>query len=136
MTSTTRTVHLVFDLAHAPEKVWRALTDPALVSRWLMETNLDASLGGRFTFKTQASPWWDGIVHCEVTELEPLRRLAYSWKAAGLDTVVTWTLSKTDAGTRLELEQSGFPEERREAWGGAKAGWTRMAKALEEVLSS
>ena len=27
-----------FDLRHAPAKVWRALTDPALLARWLLPT--------------------------------------------------------------------------------------------------
>lgn len=32
----TETITFDFDLAHPPEKVWRALTDPALVAAWLL----------------------------------------------------------------------------------------------------
>ena len=32
----TEAITFEFDLHHSPEKVWRALTDPALLSEWLL----------------------------------------------------------------------------------------------------
>lgn len=34
--SQTESVSFEFDLPHLPEKVWRALTDPSLLSEWLL----------------------------------------------------------------------------------------------------
>jgi uncharacterized protein YndB with AHSA1/START domain len=34
--SRTESLSLEFDLRHSPEKVWRALTDPALLVEWLL----------------------------------------------------------------------------------------------------
>jgi len=43
-----------------------------------------------------------------VLEIEPNRTLSYTWAAMGLDSVVTWTLTPTGAGTHLKMEQTGF----------------------------
>lgn len=52
-----------YDLKHAPEKVWRAITDPELVSTWLLPV-FDHTLepGAKFTFKTQPQPGWDATM--------------------------------------------------------------------------
>src|SRR5690606_23033330 len=34
--SQTESLSFEFDLNHPPEKVWRALTDPALLAQWLL----------------------------------------------------------------------------------------------------
>jgi uncharacterized protein YndB with AHSA1/START domain len=130
----TRTISLEYDLPHPPEKVWRALTDPALVKAWLMSTDLVPEVGRAFTFKAEPTPWWDGIVSCEVREVQLHRRLVYTWRALPLDTVVTWTLDETPSGgTKLRLEHSGF--EPGHAFDGARAGWQRMlGDALPQVL--
>ena len=99
----------------APDRVWRALTDRERLSRWLMETDFEPRLGHKFTFRSKPRGGWDGLTYCEVTELEPPRRLAYTWrggpgdgKPLTLDTVVRFTLEPAGSGTRLVLEHSGF----------------------------
>ncbi len=103
---------------HAPEKIWKTLTTGALIGRWLMPaTGFEAVTGKRFTFQTRAGGAWDGVIHCQVLEVIPNQRLAYSWKGghadnvgygAPLDTVVTWTIDRTGNGTRLRLVHAGF----------------------------
>jgi uncharacterized protein YndB with AHSA1/START domain len=138
----TQTISMEYELPHAPAKVWRALTDPALLARWLMSTDLQPRPGHNFTFRSEPTPWWDGVVHCEVLEAEPQRRLRYTWKSgpesSPLDTVVTWTLTPTaSGGTRLSLEQSGFVPSNKFAYDGAQKGWQRMIdQALREVLAT
>jgi uncharacterized protein YndB with AHSA1/START domain len=79
-----------FDLCHPPEKVWRALTDPALLAEWLLPViGLELQPGAAFTFKTQAYPGWDGTVNCRFVEIETHRKLSYTWSVPFLDTVVT-----------------------------------------------
>ena len=55
-------------------------------------------------------PGWDGVVHCEVTEVDGPNLLAYSWRSSNMrkTTTVTWRLSEVDTGTRLRLDHQGF----------------------------
>jgi uncharacterized protein YndB with AHSA1/START domain len=78
-----------------------------------------------------------GTVDCRVLEIEPHSRLSYSWTAFDLKTVVTCTLTPSDAGTHLRVEQAGFsaaPEHRRFVQG-AEQGWTGFLAKLDEVLA-
>jgi uncharacterized protein YndB with AHSA1/START domain len=134
-------INLSWDLPHAPAKVWRVLTEPALVAQWLMKTDMPAQAGKAFTFQAEPMPYWDGIVHSEILELEPQKRLRYSWKggpgSSALDTVVTWSLTPLQGGTRLELEHSGFRPEHGQARGGAKFGWQRnVGERLAAALNA
>jgi uncharacterized protein YndB with AHSA1/START domain len=131
------TVSFDLDLPHSPQKVWRALTDPALLSEWLLPVaGLALEPGAGFVFRTQPQPGWDGTVQCRFLEIETQRKLSYSWTVGDMeiDTVVTFTLTPTDAGTRLSLVQSGFRTEQRQAWGGARYGWKMMGGRLVELL--
>jgi uncharacterized protein YndB with AHSA1/START domain len=123
-------------LHHSPEKVWRALTDPVLLTEWLLPVvELTLEPGAAFTFKTQPYPGWDGIVNCRILEIEANRKLSYTWSVPFLDTVVTFTLTPTTTGTRLSLVQSGFtPDQRRES-GGARYGWKLMGGKLVDLLA-
>lgn len=94
--------------AHPPEHVWRALTDRELLARWLMPNDFEPRLGHRFTFQTEAGPGFDGIVHCEVLEIEEPVRLVLSWRGGPLDTRLSFTLKPEGEGTRLLLEHTGF----------------------------
>src|SRR5580704_3804595 len=107
----TQSLTMEFNLPHPPAKVWRALTEPDLLSKWLMANDMQPVIGHSFTFKVdmKPTPRWDGVVHCQVQEIDLHKRLRYSWKGGPLDTVVTWTLQETSSGgTALRLEQSGF----------------------------
>lgn len=127
---------LEFDLPHPPEKVWRALTDPALLAEWLLPAvGFRLEPGAAFTFQTQAYPGWDGTVQCRLVEVEPHRTLRYTWSIPFLDTVVTFTLIPTPSGTRLSIVQSGFKSGQKREFGGARYGWTRMGAKLADLLA-
>lgn len=131
----SRSVVVERDLAHPPRKVWRALTEGALIEDWLMKNDFRPVAGHRFRFRTDPMPHWDGVVDGEVLEVEPEERLAYRWDAAGgLRTVVTWTLEATATGTRLRMEQSGFTAEDEFNYRGATYGWQKTMARLEEVI--
>jgi uncharacterized protein YndB with AHSA1/START domain len=137
----THAIHQEYDLPYPPAKVWRALTDPELLGQWLMSTDMDAAVGNSFTFRMEPSQWWDGIVHCEVLELEQEKRLSYTWRSgpesSPLDTVVTWTLTPTGQGTRLSLEHTGFVPKNKFAFQGAEQGWQRnVGERLRQVLAA
>ena len=134
--SQTESISLEFDLHHLPEKVWRALTDPALLAEWLLPTvGFKPEPGTAFTFKTQAYPGWDGTVSCQTLEVEAQRKLSYAWAVPFLDTVVTFTLTPTASGTRLSLVQSGFKPDQKREFGGARYGWKMMGGKLVDLLA-
>lgn len=133
----TETISFEFDLKHSPAKVWRALTEPELLMQWLLPAiGLKLEPGAAFSFKTQPYPGWDGTVNCRFVEIEPQRKLSYSWAVGDMfiDTVVTFTLTPTATGTRLSLLQSGFKPENKPAFGGQRYGWSMMGGRLVELL--
>ena len=134
--SQTESLSFEFDLHHAPEKVWRALTDPALLADWLLPVvDLKLERGAAFTFKTQPYPGWDGSVNCRLVEIEPHRKLSYTWVVGDmLDTVVTFALTPTASGTRLSHVQSGFKPDQKKNFAGARYGWKMMGAKLVELL--
>ena len=135
--SQTDSISFEFDLHHSPEKVWRALTDPVLLAEWLLPViDLKLEPGAAFTFKTQAYPGWDGTVNCRLIEIEAHRKLSYTWIVGDMeiDTVVTFTITPTTAGTRLSLVQSGFKPEQKQNFGGARYGWRMMGGKLVDLL--
>jgi uncharacterized protein YndB with AHSA1/START domain len=67
-----------YDLA--PEKIWRTLTDSELLARWLMPNTFRPELGAEFEFRAKPIGGWDGIARCKVLEIDPPRRLIYSWR--------------------------------------------------------
>jgi uncharacterized protein YndB with AHSA1/START domain len=127
----TRCVVIERDIAHPPEKIWRALTQPHLIAEWLMKNDFVPTVGHSFKL---TGDW--GSVDCQVQAIEPNRTLAYSWDAMGLESVVTWTLTPTDGGTNLRMEQAGFREDQEQAFQGAKFGWNKFFGKLEEVLAA
>jgi uncharacterized protein YndB with AHSA1/START domain len=133
---------------HAPEVIWKTLTSGELISRWLgmTPTGFDPVKGKRFTYQTTAAGAWDGVIHCEVLEVIPNQRLAYSWKGghdantgygSRLDTVVTLTLSRAEGGTRLRVVHSGFALPRNEAaYNNMSGGWKKVVTRIGTVAGA
>ena len=136
--SQIETIAFEIELQHAPEKVWRAITDPALLAEWLLPV-VEGSLapGQAFMFRTQPYPAWDGTVSCRVIESDEPRRLSYTWVVGDmeLDTIVTFTLTPTASGTRLSIVQTGFKPAQKQASGGARYGWKMMGGKLVDLLA-
>jgi uncharacterized protein YndB with AHSA1/START domain len=133
-------------LPHAPDKVWRALTEAQLIGQWLMPNDFRPVVGHRFTFKARPMGDWDGTVRCEVQACEPNRLLRYSWiggaasnKTHGsrLDSTVTFTLTPVDGGTHLRVEHAGFRSPENDfAYEAMSPGWGRIAERLEQVVTA
>lgn len=135
----TETLAFELDLEHSPAKVWRALTEPELLAQWLLPAfDLKLEPGAPFLLKTQPYPGWDGTVNCRFVEIEAPRKLSYTWEVGGdlaLETVVTFTLTPTPTGTRLNLVQTGFKPSQKQNFGGARYGWKMMGGKLVELLA-
>ena len=126
----TRSVIIEREIPYPPEKIWRALTQPHLIEAWLMKNDFEPAVGRDFTLR---GDW--GSVDCTVLGLEPNRSLSYSWAAMGLESVVTWTLTPSAAGTTLRMEHEGFRADQEQAYQGAQYGWRNFLGKLEEVLA-
>jgi uncharacterized protein YndB with AHSA1/START domain len=132
---------------HAPEIIWKTLTSGDLMGRWLhmMPSGFAAVKGTRFTYQTTPAGAWDGVIHCEVLEAVPNQRLAYAWKGghegntgygSRLDTVVTFTLSKVEAGTRLRVVHSGFTLPKNEmAFRNMSGGWKKVVPSIGAIAA-
>ena len=104
-------IHIVREYPHPPAKVWRALTDPALMALWTMRPEGFAPVvGTRFKLVAKPQPGWRGFVECEVLEVREGELIRYSW--IGNDDQqameVSYRLEPTAGGTRLVFEQTGF----------------------------
>ena len=137
MTDELRTVTIERDFAHAPQKLWRALTQPHLISEWLMDNDFAPQVGHRFKLRGE----WGGVLDCEVLIVEPEKTLSYTRAfnsddpAYALKSVVTFTLTPTADGARLRMEQSGFRPDQKQAFGGARIGWAQFFDKLDKVAA-
>jgi uncharacterized protein YndB with AHSA1/START domain len=134
-TPETRTLVIERELPHAPEKIWRALTQGALIKEWLMDNDFQPVVGHKFTFRSTPMPNWNGVVESEVLVVEPHKKLSYSWGALGLGSVVVWTLAATKSGTLVRMEQSGFRPDQEANYRGANYGWQKFIGNLERVVA-
>lgn len=135
-TPAIRTVIIEREVAHPPEKIWRALTQPHLIAEWLMKTDFKPVEGQKFTLRNEPKPNVNVVVDCEVLTVEPNRTLSYTWDAFGLESVVTFTLEPTPKGTIIRMEQTGFRPDQELAYKGAKAAWKQFMVALENTVAS
>ena len=130
----TRSVVIEKIFAHPPEKLWRALTEPALLTQWLLRNDFLPEIGREFQFRNEPVGGWDGVIDCKVLALDPLQRLAYSWRAFGHESTVEFTLTPAEGGTHLRMEHSGFRANQEAAYQGAQHGWQRFLGNLERLL--
>ncbi len=130
----TRSVVVERTFAHAPEKVWRALTEPALLGQWLLRNDFFPEVGRNFQLRNEPAGAWDGVIDCTVLALDPPHRLAYSWRVFGHTSIVEFTLTLADGGTHLRMEHSGFRTDQQAAYRGAQDGWQRFVGNLGRLL--
>lgn len=100
-----------------------------------MDNDFQPAVGHKFHFRSTPVPNWDGIIESEVLVVEPDKKLSYSWGTLGLESVVTWTLTPTAAGTHVRMEHSGFGADQDAAYKGANYGWQKFIGGLERVVA-
>jgi uncharacterized protein YndB with AHSA1/START domain len=117
---------------HPPERVWRALTDPAELGAWLMPADFAALAGHRFTFDARPDM---GIIDGEVLDAEPPRLLRCRWSGVFGETVVTFTLTPDGEGTRLRVTHAGWDGPGLPHRDGFDGGWhDKLTKDLAVLL--
>jgi uncharacterized protein YndB with AHSA1/START domain len=111
---------LEFILSGKPERVMELLTDPVLIRKWSGGAAiLENKPGGKFEM---FDGWVSGVV-LKTGKLE----LSYTWKASDWPeetkpSEVHYLLKKDEAGTKVILHHTGFPNEKE--MDSHKSGWT------------
>jgi uncharacterized protein YndB with AHSA1/START domain len=93
-------------LAHPPERVWQALTDPDEQFAWHpTPARFELEVGGRVEYLEGG--FIAGMATGEVTACEPQRLLAYTWPTGeSVAAHLRWELAPHDDGCLLTLVQS------------------------------
>lgn len=90
--------------------VWRYLEDPNLLAAWLMRNNFSGRVGEGFQFFSRPARDWDGVLQCRLLEMDPPKKIAFTWDAddVGAETLVTIELFEEGDSTRLRLLHTNF----------------------------
>ena len=116
-------------VAASVDRVWQALIRAEDLSAWLAPTEIELRVGGSFRVEFDQ----DQIVTGEIIELDPPRRLAYTWNIEGEpESVVEWTLTPDGDRTRLHLNHRALPASMGTGYG---AGWHAYLDRLEAVAT-
>ena len=119
------TLVLTRDLKHAPDKVWKALTDPASLKEWApFDADRDLGATGPAKLTTIGAPQ---VADITVKRADAPRTLEYDW--GGQD--IKWQLEPYQGGTRLTLWHN--IDRRFIAWGAA--GWHICFDVLDALLA-
>jgi len=133
------TVEKTLELAAAPERVWRSITEASELSRWFP----DRVDGGDLVAGGDGGWVWEEHGHYafRVEVMEPPIRLVWRWAREpntaleeAATTTVEWVLEPgSDGGTTLRLRESGFTrvEDRSEN----DAGWDAELGELVALLA-
>jgi uncharacterized protein YndB with AHSA1/START domain len=126
---------------HSAEMLWKTLTTPELMGRWLMmPSGFEPVVGNHFTYQTTPAGEWEGLIRCQVLEVVPNERLVHTWQGGSdsnaeygsrLDTIVAWTLTEVPGGTRVRLVHSGFRTPRNDfAFRNLSNGWPKVVQTI------
>ncbi len=117
--------------------VWKAITRVEEMRQWYFDLeDFKAEVGFKFTFTAGA----DDVQYkhlCEVTEVQPEKRLAYSWRYDGYpgNSLVSWELEAQGGKTTLRIVHTGLESFAANGVNFAPAsftaGWTHFADALK-----
>ncbi|MFY9560235.1 MAG: SRPBCC domain-containing protein [Terriglobales bacterium] len=138
-------VALEIHIAAPPERVFQAITDPRQLLQWWGQKGMyrctqwstDVRPGGQW--RSEGVSDQDGSpfhVGGEYLEVDPPRRLAYTWNASWcshLKTVVQWDLESTSGGTLARVRHSGFAGDAAQATG-HRQGWERVISWMQAFV--
>ena len=92
------------------EKVWKAITDKDQMKEWYFNIKTFRPEVG-FEFQFEAGSEEKKYLHlCKIIDVEPGKKLSYSWRYDGVpgNSIVTFELFPEGEGTRLKLTHEGL----------------------------
>jgi uncharacterized protein YndB with AHSA1/START domain len=120
-------------------RVWEALTDVDQMRVWYFDLKeFKPQVGFKFEFVVEHEG--NKYHHlCEVTEVVPQKKIAYTWRYKGEpgDSLVTFDLSPDGDETRLKLMHEGletFPTTPAYARKNFEDGWTQISSELKKFV--
>lgn len=106
------------------KEIFTGLIDPQQLERYMADkATVEPRPGGIYDFG------WGGNGPIKILELEPDRKLTYSWHQ---DTVVSWILEDSEGGTRITMVHSGFAKDR--STDDYTAGWWKFVNYLKSMV--
>lgn len=116
-------------------KVWDAVATSEGIAAWFMPNTFKPEMGYEFILK--AGPFGDSP--CKVTELDPPRRLSFSW---GKDWTLTFELADLDGKTEFTLIHGGWDPDKVTEFGEAHTivrdrmaqGWSGLGNSLAKYV--
>jgi uncharacterized protein YndB with AHSA1/START domain len=128
--------------AHPQEKVFDAWLDPAVARRFLFATptgemvraDIDARVGGRFTFIDRRPDMGDVLHEGEYLEIDRPTRLVFTFAVPQYDpqkTTVRLEFEPTEGGCKVTLTHEGVLPEWKER---TVHGWKMILDALDAAL--
>jgi len=135
---------LVRKLDAAPAKVWRALTEPEMLKRWMAPdaafkipvAEIELRVGGRYRIVMVSPDGEEHDVRGVYREIVPNRKLVHTWawkSTPERESVVTMELRAAGSGTELTLTHEQFADE--QARDKHQHGWTGCLAGLERFLA-
>lgn len=102
---------IVERILNAPvNKVWQAITDKDEMKKWYFDlSEFKAEIGFKFEFTAGNKDGKQYVHLCEITEVIPHKKLAYSWRYDGYEgnSLVTFELTEQGDKTLLRLIHEG-----------------------------
>ena len=150
ITPDQNTIISEIDIAAPPERVLKAICDPAEVRRRAPEISvyeMDTRVGGKWRLEMRPPQPYHGVSVIqhggEILEYDPPRLLVYTWTAnfhhdPEHRSIVRWELTKTKTGTHVKLTHSGLasePQARKDYAGGWPGVLDELKKSVEMAKS-
>lgn len=127
-------------IAAPRERIFQALTDPDQAVRWwgqndkyhLTQFQMDVRVGGKWSCSGSSLNMGNITVEGEFLEVDPPRRLVYTWISSWMpvSTKVVWELEAQGTGTMLTLTHTGFAGDANQAKGHS-IGWSQVLGWLQ-----
>ncbi|WP_346534099.1 cellulose binding domain-containing protein [Micromonospora sp. DPT] len=94
------------DLSHPSDRVWQALTNPQLLTRWFTETETVTPAPHRLLLHTAGLPGFHAAVDAEVTDQREPELLVLQCQEGDRRTQLTCTITRTADGCRLSIQET------------------------------
>lgn len=135
------------DIAAPPERILKAICDPAEVRRrspQIAVYEMDTRVGGKWRLEMHMPQPYHGVTSIhhggEILEYDPPRLLVYTWTAnfhthPEKRSIVRWELTPTKSGTHVKVTHSGLasePQARKNYAGGWPGVLEDLKKAIEK----